>query len=159
MYYPRYRPQHRSHDWLDDRSRRTRSEDFGRPNVAKNDAKVRQNDENRSTRKADSSTSDPNCLVEETLKEIRSRKSSETASANVGVDSRRLSCEEIDQMLSHIRSRSQSLSGVGATQLFLRRQHWGKVRRSRAALIVQLVQHSKHDHKFEGLNPVAACNG
>jgi len=154
MYYPRYRPQHRSHDWLDDRSRRTRSEDFGRPNVAKNDAKVRQNDENRSTRKTDS----PDSLVEETLKEIRSRKSSETASANVGVDSRRLSCEEIDQMLSHIRSRSQSLSGVGATQLFLHRQQWVKVRRSRASAVAQLVEHLKHDHKFEGLNPVAACN-
>ena len=72
----------------------------------------RLNVDKNSANRADVSTKVPADLVEETLKEIRLRKSSETMSANVGVgDVRRLTCEEIDQVLNQIRSRSQSLSG------------------------------------------------
>ena len=85
MYQPRYQPQPRDSEWMETRSRRTKSEDFGQ-----------QNGENN--------------LVEETLKEIRSRKSSDTMSTPNKFDSRRLSCEEIDKVLNQIRSRSQSLS-------------------------------------------------
>lgn len=89
MYYPRNRREHRDpQEGL--RGRRTRSENFRNPGSP--------------------SESD---LVEETLKEIRSRKLSNDSKTNSvdERDSRRLSCEEIDQLLSHIRSRSQSLSG------------------------------------------------
>ena len=90
MYQPRYQPQPRDSDWLENRSRRTKSEDFSRQNEG---------------------GGDETNLVEETLKEIRSRKSSDAAMSTVNkFDSRRLSCEEIDKVLNQIRSRSQSLS-------------------------------------------------
>lgn len=82
MYYPRCR-----RDQEENRGRRTRSENFRDPNNASAQGEMN--------------------LVEETLKEIRSRNGSTSNER----DKRRLSCEEIDQLLTHIRSRSQSLSG------------------------------------------------
>jgi hypothetical protein len=105
MYYPRYRPERRSSDWIESRSRRTRSEDFSQSNNSQsNNSKAAYDDSGEDS----GAGKRPLDLVEETLKEIRSRKLSDSMSING--DSRRLSCEEIDQVLNQIRSRSASLS-------------------------------------------------
>ena len=99
MYYPRFRPENRqrSDNWHQNRTHRTRSEDYS-SHEQPNDDDVKPSTD----------------LVEETLRRIRSRRPSETmsttAASNGDVDNRRLSCDEIDQVLNHIRSRSQSLS-------------------------------------------------
>ena len=96
MYYPRARAEARCSDWGEDRSRRTQSQDFSNtsiPTFSQNDVR----------------TSDT--LVEDALRQIRSRRPSESMSTKLkNTDSRRLSCDEIDKVLNEIRSRSQSLS-------------------------------------------------
>jgi len=99
MYYPRFRPENRqrSDNWHQNRTHRTRSEDYSCSHQQPKD-----------------NITPPTDLVEETLRKIRARRPSETMSTNAtsngDVDNRRLSCDEIDQVLNHIRSRSQSLS-------------------------------------------------